>query len=201
MDKSIHRLLNHYLDSEVEKVSSVMIHRAVSKINHDRSFYFISSGSDSLEKHIIYNTKEINLFQTELMEQIQEEIYQIEMGNMNSYHLAIQDKLRKKYPFFRNGYLCEVGFNSLRGSVVFGNIGPVIPIKLTFLSYSTSNVLVDVKEYGVNNAMIEVSIEIKISNLITMPISTRRHNTVVKEILSLEMIQGEVPQYYAMPVH
>ena len=61
------------------------------------------------------------------------------------------EKLRRKYPFFKSGYLCEVNFNSLRNSALFGNVGPSIPIKLSFMGYTHSDVIVHVKEYGINN--------------------------------------------------
>ena len=138
----------------------------------------------------------VNIFRDELVQKIQSEFYKVENGIFDDYNLASQEKLRSKYPFFKNGYLCEVGFNSLRGSIFFGNLGPIIPIKLSFLGFVSSDVDVNVKEYGVNNVIVETDVVVVVSNLITLPVSTRVHNTTIKEILSIEIIQGKVPSYY-----
>ena len=92
--------------------------------------------------------------------------------------------------------MCEVNFNSLRGSVLFGNIGPAIPVKLSFMGVVYADVSIHVQEYGINNVLVEVDVVVKVSNLITMPISSRIHDTIVKEVLSAEIIKGAIPNYY-----
>ena len=152
--------------------------------------------NQNIIENISYDTYQINLFQNELRDQIWEELQNIERGDFYSYSLTMQDKLRKKYPYFSNGYLCEVSMNSLRGSSLFGNVGPVIPIKLSFMGFVDSNIDVQIKEYGINNVIVEVDAIVTVSNMISMPISSRIHNVLVKQVLSMEVIPGEVPRYY-----
>ena len=66
----------------------------------------------------------------------------------------------------------------------------------SIINFVSSDVDVNVKEYGVNNVIVETDVVVVVSNLITLPISTRVHNTTIKEVLSIEIIQGKVPSYY-----
>ena len=197
IDHCLKSLLSSYIDSEVERVTSIVVHKALETVNKDRDDYFTIVKEEGNTSKIRYNTKKINQFNDMLVKEIEQEYREIEFGNYDSYHYAMQEKLRKKYPFFKNGYLCEVSFNSLRGSTMFGNVGPVIPIKLSFMGYVNSTVEIRTHEYGVNNTIVEVDSIVTVSNLVTMPISSKMHQTIVKNVLSLEIITGEVPQYYS----
>ena len=197
----MHRLLDSYIDSEVERVTSVVVNKALWEVNQNRVDYFTITKDDDNVSRIQYNTQDINHFNDILVREIQKEYRELEKGNFDSYHYAIQERLRKKYPYLKKGYLCEVSFNSLRGSTMFGNVGPVIPIKLSFMGYVTSDIDIQVKEYGVNNVIVEVYSVVNVSNLITMPISSKTNQTSIRNILSFEIIPGEVPQYYSGALH
>ncbi|MBR3211107.1 MAG: sporulation protein YunB [Bacilli bacterium] len=197
LDHSINKLLSSYIDAEVERVTSVVVHKALESVNQNRLEYFTIKKDDDQVSRIRYNTYEINQFNDLLVQEIQKEYRKMEQGNFDFDHYAIQERLREKYPYLQNGYLCEVSFNSLRGSTMFANLGPMIPIKLSFMGYVTSDVDIQVKEYGVNNAIVEVYSIVNVSNLISMPISSKTYKSTIKNVLSFEIIPGEVPQYYA----
>lgn len=194
-------LLDSYIDSEVNRVTSVVIHNAIQRVNQDRVDYFTIQKDTNNVSRIRYNTGEINRFNDLLVQEIQREYRMMESGTFNSYHYAMQEKLRKKYSYLKNGYLCEISVNSLRGSTLFGNVGPVIPIKLSFMGSVTSDIEIEVEEYGVNNAIVKVYSVVHVSNLITMPISSKTNQTTIRNVLSFEIIPGEVPQYYSGVLH
>ena len=170
-----------------------MVNHAIKEINNHHNSYYIV---DHEEQTIQYNTLEVNRFRDVLNEQVQKEFLKLENGNFSSYSLATQAFLKKKYPYFQQGYLCEIGLNSLRGSFLFGNLGPAIPIKLSFVGFISSDIEIISREYGINNTTIEVDNIAKVSILITMPVSTRIHVSKVKNVLSFEIINGAVPNYY-----
>lgn len=193
INKRLNIILEKYIDAEVDRISAVIVGDALNKINQSEEYDFIISNDNN---EMTYNTKDINDFRNKLVDIITLEFNQLETGTLKDGVLPQQEKLRKKYPFFSNGYLCEVTLNSIRNSTVLGNIGPVIPIKLTFMGYVDSSIESEVREYGINNALVEVNVNIKISNMISMPISTRIHHSTIKNTVSLELIKGEIPNYY-----
>ena len=196
IDYRLNTILEHYIDSEVDKMNSEIIHYALEKMNQkEKKEYLTIQRKGDMIQNVSYNTLSINQFKEEFVQVIEEEFYAIENGDFQHYSFAYQDKYQKKYPYFQNGYLCEVNLNSLK-STLFGNIGPSIPIKLSYLGSVQSDFQLQVKEYGINNVILEVDVYVMISNLITMPISSRKHDTKTKNVLSIELIQGEIPNYY-----
>lgn len=198
IDKRLSDVLNGYIDSEVEKVSYYTVGKIVQKIKYDNpSDYLVISrdSSGNIEK-ISYDTIKINNLKNEILALTQQECINVENGDIDNNYFVQQLSGRKRYQYVKKGYLCEVNFSSIRNSVLFGNLGPSIPIKLSFLGYNNVDVDVDIKEYGINNVMVQINVEISLNCLITMPISSKIHNTVVKEPISVELIKGNVPSYY-----
>lgn len=198
IDKRLSDVLNGYIDSEVYKVSYYTVNKIVQKIEYENpSDYLIISRdlSGNIEK-ISYDTVKINKLKNDILSLTQQECINVEKGDIDNNYFLQQVSGRKRYPYIRKGYLCEVNFSSIRNSVLFGNLGPSIPIKLSFLGYNSVDVDIDIKEYGINNVMVQISVKISLNCLITMPISSKLHNIVVNEPISVELINGSVPSYY-----
>lgn len=191
INKRINVILGNYIDAEIDRISAVIVDKSLRRANEEDSYDFIIKKN---EDDYIYNTKDINRFKDRINDIIFDEFKKLEEGNTDV--IPQQKFLKEKYPFITNGYLCEVTLNSIRNSTILGNIGPSIPIKLSFIGYVESDVEAKVSEYGINNALVEIDIIVKVSNLISMPISTRVHHSTVKNTISLELIKGDIPSYY-----
>lgn len=196
VDHRLNKILRNYIDSEVERVTSLVVSNSLKKVKDDfSSYYKVEKDFDGVE-HIYYDTAEIENFKVLLTETVQDEFYKVEHGDFSTYLLSQQVKYREKYPFFQNGYLCEVNMNSINNSTLFGNLGPSIPIRLSFMGFVDSDVSLDVKEYGINNVIVEVGVDMTIKNMITMPITSHIQDTQIHEVISIDVIKGEVPHYY-----
>ena len=55
---------------------------------------------------------------------------------------------------------------------------------------------IKVKEYGINNLMVEIYFVATVKEQITMPFSSKRREVVVNQLLSVDIIRGEIPNYY-----
>ena len=92
--------------------------------------------------------------------------------------------------------MCDISIGSIRGSTLFANIGPTIPIKLLFSSGVNSNIDVDINEYGINNAIIKTYFNVEIREQITMPISSKRRKISIRKVIAVDIIKGKIPDYY-----
>ena len=81
-------------------------------------------------------------------------------------------------------------------NTLFSSIGPKIPINLKFVGNVTSNIKTDVKEYGINNSLITISVEIKVEMMVILPFSSNYINITNQVPLTIKMITGEVPKVY-----
>nr|WP_238378824.1 sporulation protein YunB [Halalkalibacillus sediminis] len=82
------------------------------------------------------------------------------------------------------------------GNALLANLGPRVPVYFSVIGDVQSDVVREVTEYGINNAMIELSIQIEANVQIVIPFSTK--TTVVETSIPVYVgvLQGEVPNYY-----
>ncbi len=196
IDKRLKDVIKNYIDVEVEKMTSNIITSSLKKIHikTDKILEITRNSNNEIEK-ISYNTTYINEVKDEILSIIQQELNMNESGNFQRYNIAQQEKSKKKINKWVDGFICEININSIRGSTLFGNVGPTIPIRLSYMGYTYADIELETKEYGINNVIVTMNLVIKISNLISMPISSKVHEETIKQPISVEIVKGEIPNY------
>lgn len=161
--------------------------------NHN-SLLNIEKGNGVIE-NISYNTKEINLLTDKISKDVHKKLLNLEAGDVEESFLV--DSTRGgRFKHIKDGILCDVSLGSVKGSTLFANIGPKIPIRLTFIGQVNTDVDVKVREYGINNVIIEVDVIVKVTEHASMPLTSKKKEIVVREPISIELIKGEIPDYY-----
>ena len=83
---------------------------------------------------------------------------------------------------------------------LFGKIlyylGPKIPVRLNIVGDITSNIKTKVTNYGINNALVEVFINMQIDEQVILPFSSKKISITNDIPVAIKMIQGTVPNYY-----
>ncbi len=75
-------------------------------------------------------------------------------------------------------------------------IGPKIPIKIKIIGSLDTNIITTVKNYGINNVLLEIKVMVSVNIRILLPFITDRINTIVEIPVITKIIQGKIPQYY-----
>ena len=78
----------------------------------------------------------------------------------------------------------------------FNSLGPLIPIKLKIIGNVTSGLETEIKEYGINNSLITVSVEVKVELMVILPLSTDYVSITNYVPIAVKLIHGKVPEYY-----
>lgn len=190
-------IIDQYINMEVERLTNNIVSREVSRImvesNHN-SLLNIEKGNGVIE-NISYNTKEINLLTDKISKDVHKKLLNLEAGDVEESFLV--DSTRGgRFKHIKDGILCDVSLGSVKGSTLFSNIGPKIPIRLTFIGQVNTDVDVKVREYGINNVIIEVDVIVKVTEHASMPLTSKKKEIVVREPISIELIKGEIPDYY-----
>jgi len=81
-------------------------------------------------------------------------------------------------------------------SVLLNNLGPKIPLNLELISSVNPDIKTKVTEYGINNSLIEVYIQVNASVKMVLPSYSKEMEIVVVVPLCVKLIQGDVPEYY-----
>ncbi len=76
------------------------------------------------------------------------------------------------------------------------NLGPKIPVKVSYVGYFSGKIRLEVKSYGINNSLISIYIDSNISNEFILPSLEEKINHTYSILLISKVIQGIVPKYY-----
>lgn len=184
--------LKRYIDIEVERITSHVVNQSIKDINISSSDYIYLNDDSNYS----YNFSVLNEYKDRLSKRIQEYFSYIENGDYSKYPSYVQQYDTQKYKNVKKGYLCEISFNSIMNSVLFSNVGPTIPVKITFIGTTNVNIDIKTKEYGINNVIVETYAIIDIVNEISLPITTKKVTVKVKEPITVDIVKGVVPNYY-----
>lgn len=159
------------------------------------NLFSITKNSAGEIQTVDFNAKEVNLLLNLISEKVEENLLKMEEGHVDSLNVSAA---LKGYNFqkLKKGIVCEIPVGVLFGNSLFSNLGPVIPVKLSFLGQVTAHLNTKVKTYGINNAYLELYVHIEVIERITMPMMTDEQKIQLDVPLTMKIIQGKVPNYF-----
>lgn len=199
INKKVFPVVLNYAELEARKLATLVVNKTVSnnisnKINIDEIF-LINKNSNGEISTIDFNPSIVNSILTETTSTIQKELQKIENGdiedieNFNLDYISNNNKLMK-------GIIFEIPSGLVFENVFFANLGPKIPVKLNLVGDITSEIKTQVTNYGINNALIEIRIDIKLIEQVILPVITDKIEITTSIPIALKLIQGTVPNYY-----
>ena len=198
IDYKLNCVVRQYIDIEVERMTNNIVNRVFQeKLLHIKieNYMKVNKDDNGIINNISYDTNRINEISNMVSKKIEKAIINMDDGIIDKYFNYHQVK-DGKFKNMKNGILCEVSFGTIRNSLLFSNVSPSIPIKLSFLGQVTTDVEIKTKEYGINNVMVEVFLIVRVKEQVSMPISSKRKTIIVKHPIYVDLIKGEVPKYY-----
>lgn len=186
-------------ENQVRYITNIVINNSIRKYlqKENNIDFLIKEVNDKNEITLVrYNTKEMNKVTTELTELIEKDIQSMMKGNFNDINLNVDKITEDYYEKIKDGMIFTVSLGTATGSSILANLGPKIPLKLKLASDVTTQIESNIKEYGLNNAMVEIDAKINVSLIIQMPFLSKRININNKIPITMEIIQGNLPEYY-----
>ena len=191
---SIYKYVNIESKRLVTNIVSTSVNTIVSQNLTDNLFTITKNKQDEVEI-LDYNTKQVNEILKQITENIQKNLLSLEEGKINNF--AVAETFKKgRFKSAKAGVICEIPFGTLKKNSFYANMGPYIPIRMTFLGSVKSNIDTKITPYGFNSLVVEVSVHIEIEEYITMPTSSKKSLIEIDSPLTLKIIQGIVPEYY-----
>ena len=140
--------------------------------------------------NISYNTKNAYHIANLLANRIKNDFNAIENGKLNIeyYDQELSNGL--------DGFVLSLPVGVASNSIYFTNLGPRIPVKIKFIGTILTNVKTKVQNYGINNALIEVYIDVSISHEIITPVTLQTKELKYEILIGAEIINGIVPSLY-----
>ena len=192
------RLVN-YAELEVRKISSIVINRTVSQHVQEsldiENFFIVTKNNNNEIMTIDYNPVILNKLLTDITSSLQLSLKNLEEGRVD--RLLVNDDLNVDYKKqMEHGVVVELSSSQIFNNFLFSNLGPKIPVRLKLLGDVESNISSRVTNYGINNALIEVFLSVRVNERVILPVSTSNIVLEVNVPISMKLLKGTVPSYY-----
>lgn len=200
VNKKVSTVMMNYATLEAKKLSSIIINKAISKHITEKiepeDLFTITKDSNGEIKSIDFNSSTVNKFLTETTNSVQINLRNIEKGNIDA--LEFSDSILVDYDKknLKNGIIYEVSSGIVFGNSLLSNIGPKIPVKISLLGDATSSISSEVTNYGINNALIEVYVNLSINEQVILPFYKDTIKIESKVPVAIKLVTGTVPKYY-----
>ena len=190
INKIISPKLTEYASIEIKKLSNLIITKSIKtetleKLNIEDLFIITRNEKDEILTLDI-NTITLNKIILSSTINIQENLKALEQGKINSNN----DENK-------NGVALKIPLGQIYNNFLLNNLGPKIPVKLKILGDMETKVNTNIKNYGINNALIEITLDIKVKEKVIMPINTEEIIVTQTLPLAMKIIKGTVPNYYS----
>lgn len=198
LGKKVNPILLNYLNLEVERVTANVIDSSVNDVlaqGLDDELFIISKNNKNEIEMIDYNTQKVNLLLQKINKKIYTKLLSLEEGNVEKFSLS-SSLLGNNYKNVDSGIICEIPIGSLTVNGFFNNLGPIIPIKMSFLGHVNSTLKTKLTSYGINNLYLELYVQVEVKERISLPKSSRDVTISIDAPLSIKIISGVVPDYY-----
>lgn len=185
------KILLNYAENKSKELSQLLVNNALEEIIIDANVEDIINLEKNQNNEIIsldFNNVKINEIELKISKNIQNNLKKLEENKKNS--------LTEKYYDDKIDIIYEVPMSIIYDVPILVGIGPKVPFKLDVLGNAKTNVITNIKEYGINNSLVEVILNMKINIQIILPFSSK--NIVIESNVPLKtkVIQGKIPTYY-----
>ncbi len=198
LGKKVNPIFINYLNGEVERITTNVVDSVLNDLlakGSNDSLFVITRNDRNEVEMVDYNTEKVNSLLKNINQLIYLKLYNLEEGNTDKLLLS-SSLLGNNYHFIDSGVVCEIPLGSLTGNGFLTNLGPIIPVKMSFLGQVSSNLKTRVTSYGINNLLLELYIQVEVKEKISLPKTSDVATVKVEAPLSIKIISGIVPNYY-----
>lgn len=185
-----------YAESQTRKIASLVISNAINKkIANEMDIENIIEPVPNQEGMTKLNAEIVNRVKAETTHLIQKNLKVAESGNLSELELLTDVEFEKTDKGV-DGIVYYVPLGQATNNALLGNLGPKIPVRFTAIGDVRSDVKTSIKDFGINNAYIQVYVALTVNVQIIIPFATNV-TTISEEVpVGMFIMKGNVPQYY-----
>lgn len=135
-----------------------------------------------------FNTSILNSISSNMIRKMQMYYDKLSKNNLDG-------KIIKEIGIETNS-IYKIPFSMVLKNPLFSSIGPDIPIRYRNINNVVGQLTTNLKEYGINNTLIEINLNITVNAIIDIPISSEKIKFEVSSPLVVKLIQGKVPDAF-----
>lgn len=201
INERINPILFDYATLESRKFASIIINKAIEKnVATDlviEDLYIVSKKENNEITSVDFNPAIVNKVLTKVTSSVQMNLKNLEEGNLDLLEASDDVLIYYDKENLKKGIIFRIPSGIVFNNSLLTNIGPKIPVRFTLVGDVLSGINTKVTNYGINNALLEVSVNIKLTLKVILPISTKEVNVETNVPIAIKMIQENVPNYYS----
>jgi sporulation protein YunB len=188
-----------YAEAQTRKMATLIINKAVSRhlLEHldQSSLTVVEYDSEGRIMSVTFDTLQLNQLLTKTTNIVQLNIKSLEQGQVDKVEYSdlgidIPPELLKR------GIVYEIPFGITTNNVWLSSLGPKIPVKFQLVGDVTTGVKSSVKEWGINNVLVELSIQINVSTQVVIPLASTMTTVTNHTPVAVKILQGKVPDFF-----
>lgn len=191
--------ITDYATLESKQFAKTILNTAVRTTMQEQlkeaSLYTLQKNSKGEIETIDFNTVATNNVLNMITKKVTDELLLLENGTIDKLNVNNSFK-GTHFKQYQSGVICEIPIGLLTSHFFFANIGPVIPIRFSFVGTMDANLKSKITPYGINNALVELYILVEVTEKITMPVSSEEVLITLEVPLISQIMTGKIPTYY-----
>lgn len=188
-----------YAEAETKKLTILVINRAVTKqigdLDTDELFNIVYNEAGEIQL-IDFNSKNTSKILSTMTSLVELNLRMLEEGKIDMLELPENSLSSYNKELLEKGIILEVPIGVITDSAFLQNLGPKIPVKLSLVGDVVTGLTTEVTEYGINNALLKVNINIKVDTQIILPVVSEQLTIDSSIPIAIKVIQGKIPDYY-----
>ncbi len=191
INKGLKPTLIQYAESQTKKLASLVINDALKDEKIEESDNLSIKGNN-----FVFNTDQMVKKQQKIVNIVQQNIMEMEKGNISEAALLTDVQLDKEKTAKQEGIVYSIPVGQATNNALLGNIGPEVPVKFNIVGSVKSDLKTKMENVGINYVVVKAYVELTVDIQIIIPFATEV--TTVKQDILIAMagFEGDVPQFY-----
>lgn len=193
-------IVMEYAQMQAGRIATLVINEAITKevtndINLDDLFITVTDDSGNV-KSVDFNPMYVNRMLSMITSNVEEYLRNLENGELDKIGISNSNLSGYDIEKLKRGIIYEVPTGVVFQNTILYNIGPKIPVRLSLIGDIVSNIDTNVTNYGINNALIEITINISVIERVILPFASKKITVSTNVPVAIKLLQGDVPHYY-----
>lgn len=190
--------LTRYAEVQTNKIASEVIAKALdtkTAIDINEIIEYVPSDQSEVVTAKL-NTEIINRFIAETHGLVSDYLEKAEAGELSALPKLESIEYDVETMKDRDGIVFFVPLAQAIGMPMLGNLGPKIPVRFHVIGDVHANPKTEIREFGINNALVEVTAIIQVNVQIIVPFASKQSRIEQRIPVAIGLVQGQVPYIF-----
>ena len=191
-NKKVSPKLSHVAKLEFSKIINAISsnYQTIKNIPLD-DLFIVNLNNKNEILTVDYKMEEIYKISNEVTKEFLENINK---ASQNEYSMYLKNNLNYHQ---NNTVLLMLPMGIVSDYVFLNNLGPRLPIVFHFVNTVFTNVKTKMTNYGINNALVEIYLEVNLKYELITPVDYQNQSLDFNILLGAKIINGTVPNWYS----